>query len=117
MNTIKMINKASVGIVLAAFLQAAYGAQDEMGTGIPNFGSYSEATGVQAIVWSLTNSTVGFPSGCSSIVLTPATMGWEPYKIAIATMMLAKATDKRVRFYAHAPRDGGCGVDYVQLLD
>jgi hypothetical protein len=42
-------------------------------------------------------------------------MGIEAYKMAFATMTAAKIAGSRVRFYAHADRDGGCGVDYVEL--
>ena len=42
-------------------------------------------------------------------------MGMDAYKIAVATLLLAKTTNRSVRLYAHAARDGGCGADYVQL--
>jgi hypothetical protein len=41
-------------------------------------------------------------------------LGADTYKIAIAMMMMANASGTKVRFYAHAERDGGCGVDYVE---
>lgn len=92
-------------------------AQDsrEMGTGIPHFGSYSAATGVATIVWALNEATVPIPADCTRLSLTPVTMGMDAYKIAVATLLVARTTNRAVRFYAHAPRDGGCGVDYVQL--
>ena len=91
-------------------------AQGEMGTGIPsNFGLYSAATGVQTIVWGISSATIQFPSGCASITLTPATMGMDAYKIAVSTLLLARVTGRPVRFYSHASRDTGCGVDYIQL--
>jgi hypothetical protein len=37
--------------------------------------------------------------------------------MAFATLTAAKMSGRRVRFYAHAERDGGCGVDYVELGD
>lgn len=86
-----------------------------MGTGVPYFGSYSAATGVQTIVWGLGEATVPFPADCQRVNLTAATMGMDAYKIAVATLLLAKATNRPVRLYAHAARDGGCGADYVQL--
>jgi hypothetical protein len=49
-------------------------------------------------------------------VVTPTTMGVDGYKIAIATMTAARIANRSVRFYAHASRDNGCGVDYVELL-
>jgi hypothetical protein len=100
--------------MLATGIAAAQGAP-EMGTGIPHFGSYSAATGVQTIVWGLNEATVPFPADCPRLYLTAATMGMDAYKIAVATLLVAKTTNRAVRFYAHAPRDGGCGVDYVQL--
>jgi len=101
------------GTGLAA--QYAVAADTEMGTGVPFFGFYSQATGVQTNVWGLSNQTLPFPAGCPYIVLTAATMGMDAYKIAVATLLLANTTNRTVRFYAHGPRDGGCGVDYVQL--
>ena len=94
---------------------SAIAAEYEMGIGIPQFGSYSSVTGIQAIVWRLDDASFPFPAGCSTITLSPATMGMDAYKIAVATMLLAKASGRRVRFYAHGPREGGCGIDYVEL--
>ena len=94
----------------------ALAAQYEMGTGVPsNIGLYSAATGVNAYVW-LSDVTLALPAACGNLVLSPATMGMDAYKLAIATLLTAKASNKRVRFYAHAERDGGCGADYVPLL-
>ena len=91
-------------------------ATGEMGTGIPNFGIYTPALGSAARVWSLSEATINFPVGCSHIVLSSQTMGVD-YKYVMAVMLTAKTTGKRVRLYAHAERDGGCGVDYVELQD
>jgi hypothetical protein len=55
-------------------------------------------------------------SGCTSLTLTVSTMGLDAYKIATATIVLARATGRSVRFFAHASRDGGCGVDYIELI-
>lgn len=88
-----------------------------MGSGIPEFGMYSAAAGIEARVWRLVESTVPFPAGCPQIVLRPQTMGMDSYKLAVGTMVAARLAGKRVRFCAHAPRDGGCGVDFVQLVD
>ena len=97
--------------------QTSSAAMGEMGTGIPQFGSYSAPVGVRTTVWSLDSATVSFPAGCTAIYLYASTMGMDSYKLAISTMLTARALGKAVRFYAHAPRDGGCGVDYVQLID
>jgi hypothetical protein len=86
-----------------------------MGTGIPLFGQYSQATGMSVLVWSLEDATVPIPADCRWIVLNPATMGMDAYKMAGATMLAARVTRRPVRFYAHASRDDGCGADYVQL--
>jgi hypothetical protein len=106
-----------VAVFVCAVLGSAraVAAQGEMGTGIPQFGSYSAATGTSGIVWRLDDMTTPFPAGCVSITLSPATMGMAAYKIAVATMLAAKTSGRKVRFYAHAPRDAGCGVDYVEL--
>jgi hypothetical protein len=114
MNTLKAI---CVACGISAISQPALAATGEMGTGIPRFGIYSQAVGPAVLVWSLTNPTVPFPAGCSSLVLTPGTMGWDSYKIAIATMTAARLSGNRIRFYAHAERDGGCGVDYVEMMN
>lgn len=90
--------------------------EGDMGTGVPNFGIYSPVAGFKATVWGLDDATTPFPAGCTSITLTPATMGLDTYKISLAVMIIAKASNRRVRFYAHATRDSGCGVDYIQLI-
>lgn len=107
-----------VAVIACAVLWSALanGAQGEMGRGIPQFGSYSSATGVQTLVLRLDDATTPFPAGCTSITLAPATMGMDSYKIAVATMLAAKTSGRPVRFFAHAPRDTGCGVDYVEML-
>jgi hypothetical protein len=71
--------------------------------------------GVQTIVWILESPSIAFPAGCTAIRLTPITMGLDAYKIAIATMLTARASGRAVRFHAHAVRDDGCGVDYVEM--
>jgi tetrahydromethanopterin S-methyltransferase subunit C len=110
----KTLASLCCGAMLVGQAQAASG---EMGTGIPHFGVYSAGTGVSTIVWSLKNAAIGFPAACGSIVLSPTTMGMDTYKINLAILITAKSVGKRVRFYAHAERDGGCGVDYVELQD
>lgn len=104
----------AIGLLTHGHAAAADG-EREMGTGVPTFGSYSAATGVQTIVWALQDASIRFPSDCPRLHLTAATMGMDAYKVAVATLLAAKATGRAVRFYAHATRDGGCGVDYVQL--
>jgi tetrahydromethanopterin S-methyltransferase subunit C len=94
----------------------ATAAVGEMGTGIPNFGIYSVAIGSAVRIWSLNEATVNFPAGCQFIVLTSQTMGVD-YKYAIAALLTAKTNGKRVRLYAHSERDGGCGIDYIELQD
>lgn len=108
----------SLALVIAFALGAsadASAAQGEMGAGIPHFGNYA-APLPYTIVWQLENASTPFPAGCTYLNVTAATMGMDAYKIAIATMTVARVSGRAVRFYAHAPRDGGCGVDYVELL-
>ncbi len=94
----------------------SHAASGEMGSCIPVFGIYTQAVAPgQTIVFGMMSPTVVFPAGCTWVTLTKATMG-DDYKMAVATLMLAKSTGKAVRLFAHAERDGGCGVDYVQLL-
>jgi hypothetical protein len=104
-------------IAISCVSQSAWSASGEMGRGVPNFGIYSAATGERMVVFSLSNLTFAFPAGCTALILTPTTMGLDSYKIAAATLTAAKISGTRVRFYAHGERDGGCGVDYVQLED
>ena len=87
-----------------------------MGTGLPDFAIHSAPVGNYAIVWSIADATIPFANGCAQLRLSPETMGMDSYKIAITIMLTAKVSKTRVRFYAHAPRDGGCGVDYIQLM-
>ena len=114
---LKSARRFLIATVALCACELSAAASGEMGGGIPNFGLYSAATGTHARVWGLASPTLGFPAGCDVILLTPETMGIDAYKLAVATMTVAKLSRKVVRFYAHAERDGGCGVDYVQLLD
>ena len=112
------LKRPILGSLLFAFALEVSAASGEMGTGIPSFGQYGDASGSNyTVVWGLGNAMIPFPAGCSYLIVTRATMGADPFKIAVATMLTAKVTGKSVRFYAHADRDGGCGVDYVQLMD
>ncbi len=115
----KIANSIALTLLLGGTFQTASAAQGEMGVGTPQFGIYSGATGlnVSVVVWALANASTNFPIECSNLTLSPATMGMDTYKLAIATMLTARATGKKVRFYAHTPRDSGCGVDYVELVD
>lgn len=112
------MKRVMCGLLVCVAAQHACAARGEMGTGIPGkVGMYSQATGVTTYVWSLSFTSIPFPSGCSFVRLTPGTMGMDAYKIAVSTILLAKATNRSIRFYAHAERDGGCGVDYVQFTE
>lgn len=88
-----------------------------MGTGVPDFGLYTDPTpiGSQIRVWRINNATQPFPAGCTSIVLSPTTMGVNSWKMAMATLLAARTSSRPVRFFSHAERDGGCGVDYVEM--
>ncbi len=112
---LKPVTKTFATILLAAS-STSHAASGEMGVGIPSFGIYSAAVGTYLRV-NLLNATYGMPAGCTFLMLTPATMGMDTYKIAAATLLMAKATNRAVRFYAHSERDGGCGVDYIQPID
>lgn len=109
----KLAVLASALVALAS--QHVMAASGEMGNGVPHFGVYGHATAPQIRVWALGDAIVPFPTGCTSLALTPETMGIEGFKIAAATLTAARVSGMRVRFYAHVDRDGGCGVDYVQL--
>ena len=95
-------------------------AQGEMGTGIPDgYSIYAPVAAAgnsaQIVVWSIKGASIAMPSGCSNITLTLNTLGADTYKMALATLHMAKLTNQPVRFYAHASRDAGCGVDMIQL--
>lgn len=109
------ISSVCVSLALISASVNLRAASGEMGHGVPEFGLYSAATGASVIVWSLMNPYVPFPAGCTSLTLRPGTMGMDSYRAAIAILLMAKATNRPVKFYAHAQRDDGCGVDYVQL--
>ena len=111
------VRRMILGSLLIGFVIEASAANGEMGMGVPNFGQYGDAAGGIAVVWSLANTVISFPPGCTHLIVSRATMGSDPFKIAVATLLTAKVTAKNVRFYAHEGRDGGCGVDYVQLMD
>ena len=102
---------------------AAQAGAREMGTGrIQEMGLYSAATGEGTAIWSLRNpATIPFPADCPNLWLIPSVMGQSAYKSALNMLMLARALDKPVRFYAHATRPGGagnaCGIDYVEMKD
>jgi hypothetical protein len=108
------IVSALLGSALALAANNAFAASGEMGTGVPHFGVYSHG-GAYMRIWSLAQITRPLPSGCTSLILTPNTMGIDSYKMAFATLTAAKLAGRAVRFYAHAELDGGCGVDYVEL--
>lgn len=114
MNSQRVLAAATLSLA-CVLSQPATAASGEMGTGVPRFGIYGEPAGAHIQVWALDDSTIAFPAGCVSLVIHPVTMGLDAYKIAAAALMAAKVGGLRVRFYAHAPRDGGCGVDYVEL--
>jgi hypothetical protein len=113
-----LISHALVMTLAFGAIAEAGAAQGEMGMGIPRFGNYANDPGQPpySIVWQLENASTPFPAGCTYLNVTSATMGLDAYKIAIATMTVARVSGRSVRFYAHAPRDGGCGVDYVELM-
>ena len=88
-------------------------ATGEMGTGIPSFGVYAGSN--VTIVWSLANATINFPVGCTNLRVSAATLTMDGYKIALSQMTAARISGRKVRFFVHAERDGGCGVDYVEI--
>lgn len=95
---------------------SAHAATGEMGNGVPQIGIYSGAAGHGHIrIWSLANATVNFPTGCTSILISRTTVGEQDYKVMLSIILTAKSLGKPVRFYGHAERDGGCGMDYIQL--
>ena len=91
-------------------------ATGDMGTGIPNFGLYGTFNNSLIIIHSLINPTVNFPAGCPYLIISPATIGVAEHRMVYATLLTATAMQRRVRFFSHADRDGGCGVDYVSLV-
>ncbi len=88
-------------------------ATGEMGTGMPIFGVYAAYNYTK--VWSLANATINFPAGCTSLTVSVATLTMDGYKITLSQMTTARISGRKIRFVAHAERDGGCGVDYVEI--
>jgi hypothetical protein len=95
--------------------KTVFAAQGEKGTGIPEFGTYAAQVGGYTAVFALTNASIPFPAGCTGLYLYTSVFGVEAYKIALATLLAAKVSGRRVRFYSHS--ESGCQVDYVQILD
>jgi hypothetical protein len=112
--TCKVLALVTVGLACVVS-HGANAASGEMGTGVPKFAIYGDLVGAHIQVWAIDDSTIAFPAGCTSLVVRPETMGLDAYKLAAAALMAAKVSGMRIRFYAHASRDGGCGVDYVEL--
>jgi hypothetical protein len=110
MNFLQRVGTRLTSLVLTVTLLLS----GSLATAQTGFSFYS-ATGVSTLVWGLSSPTVPFASGCSFVVLSPATMGMDSYKIAVSTLLLARMTGRPIRFYSHAPRDGGCGADMIQL--
>jgi hypothetical protein len=115
--------KVLVAVILVSMqpllMNPVRAATGEMGKGVvSSFGLYGQNLyGVNpvVIVWGLTSPSIPFPAGCNSLFLTATTMGMDAFKTAVGILTAAQLAGKPVRFWAHAERDGGCGVDYVQL--
>ncbi len=117
MNNMKFLRPLIATLLFASLVQPAFSAIGHMGTGTPEFGIYGSPHGNIVNVWSLTNQTQAFPAGCTALTVRSATLGMDSYKIIVATLLAAKVSGKRIFFYAHAERDSGCGVDYVQIIN
>jgi hypothetical protein len=76
---------AAVFLIFTSLTFNVLAAQNEMGTGKPVFGIYGQAVGAEIRIFSLNDATVAFPSGCTFLTLTPATLG-------------GKLTEPRCRF-------------------
>jgi hypothetical protein len=109
--------KAAVFSAMALTASLSMAAIGEMGTGTPQFGVYTAPMGTSLRIWLSPGATTPMPTGCTQLVMSSATVGMDSYKIAIALMTTARVSGKKIRFYAHAERDGGCGVDYFELVD
>lgn len=96
---------------------SGFSATGEMGNGIPNFGIYTKNASPHITIWNLESATIGFPAGCTNLQVTPDILGLDHYKIVVATLLMAKATRKKVRFYNHSTLNGNCGFDYIQLSE
>jgi hypothetical protein len=107
----------AIQVTIVNPVQAAIG---DMGTGIPSrFGLYGQINNSGGtpylIVWQLSSATTGFPAGCPVLYMFSSTMGIEGFKAAYSLIVSANLAGRPLRFFAHAERDGGCGIDYVQL--
>lgn len=112
--------KSLVGAALLTLATGMYvpsmAATGDIGTGIPNFGLYGTFNNGLIIIHTLINPTINFPAACPYLIISPATIGVAEHRMVYATLLTASALQRRVRFYAHVDRDGGCGVDYVSLV-
>lgn len=111
----RLLRSMACASLIIGITMSAHAAAGEMGNGVPQIGIYSSATSAHIRIWSLANATANFPAGCSSILIPRTTAGEQDYKVLLSVILTAKSLGKSVRFYAHAERDGGCGMDYIQL--
>jgi hypothetical protein len=113
----KQLRKTATLFLFAMLATPVIAVTGEMGTGKPDFGLYTATQGIYTKIWVLREATVNFPIACTGgLVLSPATMGMESYKIAVSILTIAKMTNAAVRFYATVDRGQGCEVDYLQLV-
>lgn len=118
MKTERSIKQFFVSVcLLGLFSNPVFAAVGEMGIGIPDFGIYAKNANPHITVWSLGSASVPFPAGCTTLTVTPDILGADAYKLAVATLLLAKATNKKVRFYNHSTLNGACGFDYFQIYN
>jgi hypothetical protein len=114
-NSLTLLRAALVAAALMTSTNAL-AASGEMGTGVPRWAQFGDVYGGYILVKSLSGASIPFPSGCESgIIITSGTMGRDPLAAAISMLLAAKITGVPVRFVAHTTRDGGCGVDYIEL--
>lgn len=81
-----------------------------MGTGrVQEMGHYSAATGEGTAIWYLRNPTTPSLRIARTYGSFRLLWGRAHIKTALNLLMLARALDKPVRFFAHATRPGGAG--------
>lgn len=111
----KIIGAITVIVTLwACALPQADAATGEMGTGIVSGVRFYSSPVGSAFYVDFSSTTTPVPSGCSAKI-TRATVGADDYKTMFSMALTAKVTGRPLRLYAHAVRDGGCGVDYMQM--
>lgn len=104
-------------VIILAFAHNAPAAQGEMGTGMPIYGLQGTAGHSYVTVFRLDEATIPFPVGCTYLVISSFANGSDIFRAMVDSLLAAKLARKKIRFYAVQENQGGCGVDYLEVVD